>query len=396
MVRSLNQILGDHLWEWRRPCLALRHPANVDDNEAIHLVVSARLVSEHLVDSDCREFACASRKAWNVSVTLLSIRGQVIQPRVLKQRWCRYYENPLKHIRSAWLAALPSVDRISTAELMQNLTTTTNAETIVDFSDAGARSGYIEHRVYKRGQYLAEILLQPAASSLRAQLLAKRAVHVVNIGGGPGFDAIGLQLLTEFFGAKTKFHHEVIDIEAGWQDAVTALGEVLKLSGTTATTEMKFRMADLRELGQAMRKDSVEDFSCVDLFIFAYVCIENADSLRRDNFMQLKSMFAMAKLGAAFVFFDSSDRLWPAVLKSARESARYEAMFMTSGGKIQMILVRVESPSFSSIAQEMDFLKVCTEHAQAHEASINRRLSSSIDVLSDCEDAAEDVYSLWS
>eukprot|EP00747_Dinoflagellata_sp_TGD_P037816 gnl/TRDRNA2_/TRDRNA2_139307_c0_seq1.p1 gnl/TRDRNA2_/TRDRNA2_139307_c0~~gnl/TRDRNA2_/TRDRNA2_139307_c0_seq1.p1 ORF type:complete len:191 (-),score=18.35 gnl/TRDRNA2_/TRDRNA2_139307_c0_seq1:88-660(-) len=172
-------------------------------------------------------------------------------------------------------------------------------------------------------------------------------------------------MLAEFFGATVQFQHQVVDIEASWQDAVASLGHVLQTEVTTSSTAMSFVTADLRTCDH----NFASTCSHADLYIFAYVCVENARILRAHSFRQLQCLFSAAKLGATFIFLDSSDRLWPSILVCARESAKYEATFVMQCGKVRMLLVRVDAVCESSQAREAGFLKICQDHAKAYEAS---------------------------
>ena len=55
-----------------------------------------------------------------------------------------------------------------------------------------------------------------------------------------------------------------------------------------------------------------------NLIISNYVVVENKDEVLRNNFLFYRELFEKAKIGAAFLFLDSSLMLWDALEKVAR------------------------------------------------------------------------------
>jgi len=333
-----------------------------DEAEPSWQLAAALLISRCVTAPDCQHLFALCRDAYKVCETVFSMKGLISQPNVLKQRWRRYYESRFTNIKSQWLSNLPGLDKLQAKLLKQALCRTTSEECIVDFADAGARSGYIAKRAHRRCSYLADILLTPEAALLRSQLFARASLRILNIGGGPGFDAVGLQLLSDFLGAQVNFTHAVLDIEAGWDHAVQMLNGSLQTVSAVARTKMSFSVGDLRWLDMQL----CEDPRHVDVFILAYVCVENAESLRATGFAPLRRLFAVAAAGSVFAFLDSSDRLWPSILTVARDAGVFEATFVCTCGKVRMLLQRVGAVSASSLAKEASFVELCSAHAAAH------------------------------
>mmetsp|Transcript_21134 Transcript_21134/g.47613 ORF Transcript_21134/g.47613 Transcript_21134/m.47613 type:complete len:131 (-) Transcript_21134:435-827(-) len=80
---------------------------------------------------------------------------------------------------------------------------------------------------------------------IRLLLTRTTPFRVVNVGGGPGFDAVGLQLLADFVGADVHFHHEVLDIELGWVGVVECIGSILSDACQGARTSLSFHQCDM-------------------------------------------------------------------------------------------------------------------------------------------------------
>jgi len=234
----------------------------------------------------------------------------------------------------------------------------------VDFAVPGARTGYVADRLRSRGGYLADLLLMEPLTHIRLLLTRTTPFRVVNVGGGPGFDAVGLQLLADFVGADVHFHHEVLDIELGWVGVVECIGSILSDACQGARTSLSFHQCDMIDTIPLCGNPDT-----VDMFIFAYVCVENAQALRLSNFGCLRRVFASAKLNCVFLFLDSTDRLWPDILSVARSVGTYEAVFVYVAHKIRMVLQRVNIQSITRSEQEKTLLSVCQGHNLAAEGS---------------------------
>eukprot|EP00930_Biecheleria_cincta_P059033 TRINITY_DN44800_c0_g1_i1.p1 TRINITY_DN44800_c0_g1~~TRINITY_DN44800_c0_g1_i1.p1 ORF type:complete len:404 (-),score=62.39 TRINITY_DN44800_c0_g1_i1:644-1855(-) len=373
---SLDKILELHLWDFRRHTLGLhcdlvpKYPS-----EPSSQVAAVRLISRFLACWHRRQLLVACRYFRKIFETLCLIHGEIHHPGILKQRWHRFYESSIKHIRAELLSALPQVDKIQAANLNRDLCSTTSAEQVVDFSNVGAQTGYIAKRLHMRSMYLVSIFLLPEITRLRLELFAQQTIRIVNVGGGPGFEAVGLQLLADFFGEPVRFIHRVVDIEGSWADAVRVVDGMLRRSARVAQTTMSFSTGDLRRMDVPL----CECPENVHLFIFQYVCVENAEMLRSAGFAQLRVLFAAAAIGCCFAFLDSSDRLWPNILQTARATGAFEATFVYVCGKVRMLIQRVTVVSASSVAREAPFLQLCSAHADAHEQRAAKRADKSSD-----------------
>mmetsp|Transcript_41861 Transcript_41861/g.111687 ORF Transcript_41861/g.111687 Transcript_41861/m.111687 type:complete len:239 (-) Transcript_41861:502-1218(-) len=149
----------------------------------------------------------------------------------------------------------------------------------------------------------------------REKLLRHRHCRILSVGGGPGFEALGLQIFSEILGWEVCFEHHIVDAEAGWQISAEALDAVLSArSSPSADTQLHFHEGDALA---ATLPSGVPAPSEFQLLLFPYVLHENASGLQAANYGLLPGLFRGATSGALFVFTDSQDRLWPEVVDLA-------------------------------------------------------------------------------
>ena len=142
----------------------------------------------------------------------------------------------LDAVRAAAVASrdIAPVNEVATAALRAALCVATNAGVRPTFSDDGARSGYVRDNLKKRSWAVPALLLLPSsagddgsAAMARCRqrlLLQRRSLRVASIGGGPGFDGVGLGLLAERLRWRGELLLHVFDVHGGeWADAVGTL-----------------------------------------------------------------------------------------------------------------------------------------------------------------------------
>ena len=197
---------------------------------------------------------------------------------------------------------------------------------------------------------LEALFLSPSRTSGAAPL------RVAAVGGGPGFESIGLVAFAVHLRAQVAVECLSIDNEAGWEELLAlVVGATCDAAGNpccayVAPEEIFPDARDQRQpepepsrspssLAQAHRIAFVEG-DCLtgqagaqllsiapdmDLFTFNYVLVENAKALRDDGFSYLRSVFGAAKVGSVFVFMDASYHLWAEVVEAFSSAQQSEA-----------------------------------------------------------------------
>lgn len=197
------------------------------------------------------------------------------------------------------------------------------------------------------------------------QLLSEEHLHVLSIGGGPGFDSVALVLLADFFGSRAKITHEIVDLELGWADVVHQLGLILpgSIGRTSSTARVTFRQGDFLSDLSACERPNV-----VNLFVFPWVISETIAGLRALDFQPLRLLFSAARVGAGFVFLDATDRFWPEIINICRQHGSYDAFIVYSSHKTSIVLNKVVQECPKRREHEDTALKTCAAHAAAHQA----------------------------
>lgn len=355
----LDVILENQIHHW------IRHKYNPHGRHVIESMPSSpvrpmRLIMDMLDPVSIRQSLAVCTRALLVAE---SASPGLAKHQVLKQRWRRYYEYYVRQIQESWSKCLPREDAQEAKRLKLALTLSTTQGVLVDFNHAGARSGYVFEKLRIRGAYLVDLLIRPEISFWD---LYKHPSRVVSVGGGPGFDAVGMQLLGDFLGEHGSFTHEVIDIEPGWEGTIATLEDQLKAISVTTSTRLHFATADLlKDIPICKNPEQV------NLYIFSYVCVENAVALMEMEFRPLVALFEAAAPGAVFAFMDSTDALWPDILQAANKVAPFQPKFVYKSHKVRMFLRRVETVLPLS-AKDQEILRYCSTHSEAAKKSRSR------------------------
>ncbi|RMX70337.1 hypothetical protein DD238_000001 [Peronospora effusa] len=207
-----------------------------------------------------------------------------------------------------------------TKELKKGLCLSTNTGQRPSFKNKQARSGYIEQKINRCGN-LPTLLLTKELSELRSELFGSKQPECWNIalyGGGPGYDALGLVFMREFFRAwDVKFHTTVYDNEPGWKCAIHAVEKTLDELGQR-NASLSFQHCDITL--DVIAEENVHvrrSLGTTQLHVFSFVCVENYCLLRDSAYMFLRSLFLQCCDGCYFIFTDSTHRLWPAIFDVA-------------------------------------------------------------------------------
>uniref|UniRef100_A0A0G4IDE5 Uncharacterized protein n=1 Tax=Chromera velia CCMP2878 TaxID=1169474 RepID=A0A0G4IDE5_9ALVE len=218
-----------------------------------------------------------------------------------------------------------------------------------------------------------------SSSSARAPLL-----EIVSLGGGPGFDVLGAAFLSRFLSTLSDIRQQsrntdetvsgsssaspfvglrglVLDNESAWSASVGAVEGALREwagnSGVSIQCPFGFvdilkpvsvacgngRLMDVLREGRKRRevnlRTSPQNFIRTDeeealskncdvptvqqqIFCTSYVVVENSTGLLRSRLHFFGDLFRLASVGAVFVFFDVSGRLFPFLLAATHSADR--------------------------------------------------------------------------
>eukprot|EP00873_Tetraselmis_striata_P045652 jgi/Tetstr1/465916/TSEL_010530.t1 len=264
--------------------------------------------------------------------------------------WRAFREAYLRRVMDALELPTPADSRAA-AELEVALGDAARAGEAPSFTDPQARYGYTRSHFLARSAHIANLLMlrSPVVAPLRAPLVGEQSASVVSVGGGPGFDAVGIALVAAFAAKDAKAASTrrarvlVLDNEPGWEpcvDAVaTALSRVRDSSSEwdivgSARTDVSFGTADiLRPLTDPANHCLAAAAPSADLFVFAHVVVENAKGLLAGNLALLRELFTVATSGAGFIFTDNTHRLWPAIADAASACGRFSVALPAVHGK---------------------------------------------------------------
>lgn len=244
--------------------------------------------------------------------------------RAFQHSWDSFFRREAALVLPLVLTSLPDPDKEETLELKRGLCLSTNTGVRPSFENDRARSGYIAAKMNRSGN-LPNLLFTAELAELRSELFrcGERTWNVALYGGGPGFEVLGLAMLRKYLRADedVAFQTTVFDNELGWQAAVDGVQRTihqLECPGITCG----FRTCDITlNVLDAVNSAVLEQLPNTQLFVFAFVCVENFCLLEDSQYCFLRSLFAAARVGSYFVFTDSTHRLWPAIYELADAAA---------------------------------------------------------------------------
>eukprot|EP00947_MAST-08B_sp_MAST-8B-sp1_P004164 g4164.t1 len=255
----------------------------------------------------------------------------------------------LEAAASALRRGLPDPRRDAAQAIKKELNRAVVLGSMPSFEDATIRSSYIADRLMTRTTNVCNVLLLPEMHDVLVHLFHGRQgpLRAASLGGGPGFDALGLAKLASICFPSVSVDCAVLDYEDGWRSSVDALNEEGVLGAghraTFGTCDITLPLAADAvgaasagagagangaaggNTGISNRHTAQPAVTRADLVIFAFVCHENASKLRERDLVFLRDCFAAAPLGAIFVFLDSMHALWPEVAAAAGPT--FEARF---------------------------------------------------------------------
>lgn len=284
-------------------------------------LIGEELLSRYLEEKDKVRLRGVCYR-WNVLSTMLqceSVCGKKsvlsIRSRAHRHRWRTYFKYNGDRILTEMLSVSSPVDMDATAHLIQQLCISTNEGSMPSFAHPGARSGYLKKK-FNRSINVPNLLFTSELDKMRSALFSKRVCKFASIGGGPGYDVIGLILFRNYCRFQTQLISTVFDFEIGWKESITALQQIFPCSSVS------FETCDITQpLDQSPKLQ--QEIHHFNLLIFAFVCVENAKKLEKTQFIFFQNIFDAVAIGTWFVFADSTHRLWPAVYQCIQASQHH-------------------------------------------------------------------------
>ena len=192
----------------------------------------------------------------------------------------------------------------------------------------------VENLVQRSQKTTAALLLDEARPLLVSLLLSptRPTLRVAAVGGGPGFEAVGLAALAEFLCVGVEVECLSMDIEPGWGAVLGAVvggtcdpagmpccavvapeslraapakpepGPEPEAASKAAGPRHRIAFVASDCLTGHAGPDLLEAAPAIDLFTFNYVLVENARALRTDKFAYLRQVFSAAPMGCVFCF----------------------------------------------------------------------------------------------
>lgn len=235
-----------------------------------------------------------------------------------------------------------AVDHETFRELLAHLGPAADHGHMPSFENPGSRSGYALD-FFCRSRMLADLLLDidqnPTVSFTNFSTPVSGTCNVVSIGGGPGFDHVGISLLASFYNSYQEnpvtIRTTVFDYEEGWHDLVTSMGQAALL--TLPDQPHSLLWGGTCDITKSMCDSSniacLQLVASTDLFICQYCVAENAHALQASKFGFFRHLFCAARPGAVFVITETTPRLWPAFTDLADSTKNMEVSFVRNLGR---------------------------------------------------------------
>ena len=175
---------------------------------------------------------------------------------------------------------------------------------------------------------------------------------------GPGYDFVSTVLVAVFDSAVSSgwkgisIDATVFDYEEGWSDLVDAMSLSTQL--TFPENEHKCgwggRCDITVPLSYRVNSSCQKVANSIDMWICQYCVAENAQKLRRRDYVFFSDLFKIAKEGSLFIFTETTPRLWPDLvdIASELEEISFEIAFVRVSGRgnpaPQMVMRKTTSP----------------------------------------------------
>ena len=247
-----------------------------------------------------------------------------LRSRAFRHAWTTFIRTESHAFLPLLLELLPSIAIPDTMALKRGLCLSTNTGRRPSFTNAHARSGYIQQKINRCGN-VPNLLLSEELCDLRSRLFRSHQSECWNValyGGGPAYDVLGLVFMRDYFRAwDVQFHATIYDNEPGWKGAIDAVKQTLGQLGQR-NVSLSFQHCDITLDMCAAENDDVRcSLQSTKLHLFSFVCVENSCLLRDSAYVFLQSLFSQCSDGSYFIFTDSTHRLWPAIFHVANASA---------------------------------------------------------------------------
>lgn len=144
--------------------------------------------------------------------------------------------------------------------------------------------------------------------------------RISSLGGGPGFDFVGLALAAVFNSGGSKLtspiHAKVFDFELGWRTLVDAMGtatiNVLPLQDANDLSCTWGGKCDITKSMDHPHNDALRnDLVLTNLWTCQYCIAENVQLLRQSNYIFFRDLFDLAPEGTLFILTETTPRVWP-------------------------------------------------------------------------------------
>ena len=287
-----------------------------------------------------------------------SIAHKELGSRQYQKTWITWSTLVIEHIRYDLSKQLPHPEDVnSTQQLKHALAMVGDLGQIQTpdpsqlFAHAGARSGYTLD-FFGRVRRLSDTILlsQPHDSDIVPRLRdsfhqvlspknrmddkgantnpqGNHMCHITSIGGGPGYDFVGLTLVASFLHGHNKLERNcgvratVFDYETGWSEMVDSMHRStdkilrqlpLKLDGHYCSFGGSCDIT--KPMDHPVNHAMKQAIWTSHVFVCQYCIAENALRLEESRFEFFRNLFDQANEGALFVFTEMTHRFWPALM----------------------------------------------------------------------------------
>jgi hypothetical protein len=204
---------------------------------------------------------------------------------------------------------------------------------------------------------------------------------VISLGGGPGFDYVGIALASSFVSYYTpalrsndddeniqqqqqqqqqqqltqrRINVTVFDYEVGWQNIVTALSDSTRHILHHSTNHVSCTWGGQCDITKSLYDPinnacqeqliNAKDDSVPTLYICQYCIAENVVSLRTSKYIFFHQLFDTAIVGSMFVLTEVHPRAWPDFYKLINNHCPYMHIGFSKSGR-RMILRKMKCSS---------------------------------------------------
>eukprot|EP00035_Acanthoeca_spectabilis_P032840 m.20691 g.20691 ORF g.20691 m.20691 type:complete len:478 (+) comp5602_c0_seq1:60-1493(+) len=252
-------------------------------------------------------------------------------------KWSAQYQVAVAAIGSGFVASSETgfIEGSAGQKLLSELRSVTQTGKKPAWTDPAALDAYANVMLPIRVQKLPGALVLRQIEPLLTSLLFNPGRHVVRmvaVGGGPGFEFLGLVALARQLHSSVSVECLVTDIAPGWLPVLQRLvGEANRIGYDCDCKAAGDQHQGLRHTVQFAVEDCCTTSSRVvqaaidgaSLFVYNYVLVENARALREEGFWPLRRTFRAAGIGSVFVFMDASHHLWTEVSVAMAAEGRF-------------------------------------------------------------------------